>query len=245
MRIERRENKKKEEKLASPRNSSLKGCCFLYFFLYFFVLFLVLFPTILLAKTGIIEVPLISKIFYHPPSPYYFIEVPLISQKTIQNKIEREISKQVLNFPEKKSLEISLTEREVSGLLRDYFDFLKKKGLEGEDFQILFLEGGEVELFGKIKAFSWKEKNFFPKELIIYLKFFLSFQDSKIKISFHKTKIGSLSIPNFLMNALYNFFFKEKMAFEKFFKEKGILLQEIKVEKEKIIFVLKPSKILP
>jgi len=185
-------------KMKRKKRKKFLTCCLLE--LLFILLILGLVATAI-AKTGLVDVPVFSKIFYKPPTPQRVVTVTPEEVKNfsadITNKLEQEVKSQIKPGVTGQEVEISLefTEKELTALLRN----LTANGdLPFGNSQISITPEG-LEIFGEINE---------PKKTYLSVNLKPEIKDGDLKIKIKKIKIGTLPLPaifgNFLVEKFLN-----------------------------------------
>lgn len=155
------------------------------------------------ARTGIIDIPVFSKLFYKTPTPERVVSVD-VEEKNFENilsqKIEQQIKLNKISEADTQKVEVTLdfTEEELTSFL---------KGAEGTenfpfaDSQISISPDG-LEIFGQLKELN-------ETFLTVVLK--PEVTDGDFKISFKEIKIGNLSLPPVIGNFLVDKFLKDRI----------------------------------
>ncbi|MCX6742931.1 MAG: hypothetical protein NT116_01720 [Candidatus Parcubacteria bacterium] len=183
------EKLKKSLKRKQNRKFFSCGNCLLLFII--FILGCALFSAYVLAKSGLVELPILSAKFYQEPQPEYRIKTENLTAAEkdlwavlLKNAKEQIlIQKKVNNF----NLDLKLSEAQLTNFLREEIrsnDSLNKK----IDFIQLAVKSDNLELFAKLKA---------PKMyMILNLKPMI--KNNKLEIAVEQFKIGNLKLPKFL-----------------------------------------------
>jgi hypothetical protein len=154
-----------------------------------------------LAKTGLVEVPVFSKIFNKPPVPQKVVTVTPEEVKNfstdITKKVEQEVRSALVPGVTDQKVEINLefTEKELTALMQN----LETNGdLPLKNSQISITPEG-LEIFGEINE---------PRKTYLVINLKPEIRDGDLKIKIQKIKIGTLSLPaifgNFLVEKLLN-----------------------------------------
>ena len=180
---------KKSLKRKQNRKFFSCGNCLLFFII--IILGCALFSAYVLAKSGLVEVPILSAKFYKEPQPEYRVKTENLTtlDKDLWTVISRNAKEQVLiqkkvnNF----NLDLKLSEEQLTNFLREEIrknDSLNKK----IDFIQLAVKSDNLELFTKLKA---------PRMyMILNLKPMI--KNNKLEIAVEQFKIGNLKLPKFL-----------------------------------------------
>ena len=147
-----------------------------------------------LAKSGLVEVPLFTKLFYSVPTPQKIVKVPPGSLFDIQSSIKEQAEKQIFaQIKEGKTdlkLEITLGENGLTTLLNQEIKKVKETSLGDPQISIT---KEKIEFFSEI----YPEEN---REVYLTLGFRPVVKDGKLEIKIVETKIGTLPLPSFLAN---------------------------------------------
>lgn len=182
----REPRRRKYKKRRSKKGRIKRECCLLFFIL---VIFLLIILTAIIAKTGAIEIPVFSKIFYRMPHPTRPVEVEnFISPSFIPESIEEN------------SITIKISEADLSLLFRQALSG-KKDSPFAENIQVAIMED-HIEFYGLLVK---------PISANITLKLQLELVDDKLNFKLIKAQIGSLTIPITLANWLVDKLLQEKL----------------------------------
>lgn len=149
-----------------------------------------------LAKTGLVEIPVISKIFYQQPEPSRAVPVNK-SVGEITTDLGWRAAKEALSS-QSPELVIPVTEGELTVLARKSFasSSLLRSRLNADTLQ-LAVNPGEVEFFSQL---------FWPRQTHLTVGFLPSVEENKIKIKLTRWHLGSLKMPLSLGNWFLNKF---------------------------------------
>ena len=167
-------NPRKRRDFFSCLNCSL-GCLGILLILVFLVL-------VCLAKTGLVEIPLISRIFYAKPEPLRIVNFEGYKTADLVKKLD------LTTLTENPQIELS--EEELSFLFNE---FLLSQNIKYEKAQAaLDLESSEI--FLEINS---------PIKAIVRTDFDVSVPEkNKINIDFFNVKVGNINVPDFIVSDL-------------------------------------------
>lgn len=178
--------------MKKKRHKKFLTCCLLE--LLFVLLILVLIATAV-AKTGLVEIPVFSKIFSKVSSPQRVVTITPEEIKNfdtdITKKLEQEVKSAIVPGRTDQEVEISLefTEKELTVLLQT----LGSNGnLPLLNPQISITPEG-LEIFGEISE---------PKKMYLTINIKPEIRDNNLEIKIKKIKIGTLSLPAIFGNFL-------------------------------------------
>ncbi len=186
---------------------SLGGCLFLFIFI---LMIIGVGVGVTLAKTGLVNVPILSKVLKTTSSPTRLVSssdsVSLDLSRLITEKISSEILK-TGRVPET----LRISEAEATAIMKSYFE---TKSFVLESPQMVFLEGG-IEFFGIVGS---EKRN---STLIVSCS--LSFDDGVLNIRSKRVAIGSIGIPSIIPNiAIATIFSKDIERLEQEIKNSPI-----------------------
>ncbi len=185
-------------KIKKKKRKKFFTCCLLELLFLILILGLV---TTAIAKTGLVDVPVFSKIFYKLPVPQRVVTVTPEEIKNfsadVTKKLEQEVASQIKPGVTGQKVEISLefTEKELTALLQN----LTTNGDSPfKNSQISVTPEG-LEIFGEINE---------PKKTYLTVNLKPEIRDGDLKIKIKKIKIGTLPLPaifgNFLVEKFLN-----------------------------------------
>jgi len=155
-----------------------------------FVLVILGFLATGIAKTGLVDIPIFTKIFYHLPVPQKIVSILPSENPQIdfEKKLEEQTLKQIKQNNDADTLEfdIAIGEKELTSLLKEKLVF------DPKDSQISIV-AKQVELFGKINS---------SKKIYLTFGFLPKIDGNKIKIETTNLKIGTLPLPRFIGNII-------------------------------------------
>ncbi len=201
------------------------GCCFLKFF----IIVLILAASIaLLAKTGLFDIPVFSKIFYQAPAPEREVAANTAEEKSFENLLAQKLDQELRsgkNLAAGGEIPVTLefTEEELTGFL--------KTAETGEDYPFteaqISITPQAIEIFGQLKEFN---QTFLTVALRPEIK------NGELEIIFQKIRIGNLSLPPAIGNFLTDKLLKDQLdSVKKLISENGNL-ENIELTEGKIIF---------
>jgi len=155
----------------------------------------------LVAKSGLLEIPVFSKIFTKTASPQKVVNVTPEEIKSFETDIAEKLKTQVEPKIEPgatgQKVEVSLkfTEKELTAFLRS-LESSEESPLRNAQAVIT---PEKIEIFGEITA---------PNKTYLTLAFRPEIKDNELKITLKKIKLGTLSLPtswgNFLAEKFLN-----------------------------------------
>jgi len=206
-----REVKKEPKKIVKEKKFS--GCKFCCLSLVVVFILLVSFILAILARTGLYDIPVFSSIFYKTPKPTREVLVELQNIKSLESilnkRLEEQIMRQVSPFeiiggtiPDKDiSLDLVLSEEELTGFLRSYQDQTKEAGFDIKNPQIVVTEE-EVEFFTEVIK---------PKKTYLTVAFRPEINDRDIDFEITRLRLGNLSLPGFLLDFITKNYLESKI----------------------------------
>lgn len=198
------------------------GCCLLGLICLFLILFLV---ASALAKTGLIEIPFFSKIFYKYPAPIREVKPSEVKslEEIFQNKIRNQVKEKLISGREtqKVDLKLEFTEQELTAALQEGI----KTGFLPVSKVQAAVTSKEIEIFSQLIE---------PK-VFLTLRFKPELQDNQLIIKITKFKIGNLSIPYFFSNFLIEKYLRDKVSEINEFINRSGKLRELRLEEGKIV----------
>lgn len=211
--------------MKKKKHRKIFSCCFLKLL---FVILILGGLTAALAKTGVVDIPVFSKLFYKPPAPERVVLADVGAEKSFEDILGQKIEQQIESGEKSedgKKIEVSLefTEEELTGFIKDI------EASENSPFtnsQVSVSSEG-VEIFGQLKELN---KTF----LTVVLKPEITEDD--FKISFKKIKIGTLPLPGALGDFLADKLLKDQIESVKKIISKNGKLESIDLLDGKIIF---------
>jgi hypothetical protein len=230
-------NKVKAKKDKQLNRNKLKSGC-LMFFVIFLIVF-VFFAFVVVVKTGIVEVPVLSKVFYQKPHPTRTIKIIDLDNYQSEGKI--------LASEDKSVIIIEATERDLTASLKSELAAAPNSYF-GSDIQIaIFPE--EIEFYSSLPA---------PSKVVITLVIKPEISNENFDFKITKTKIGSLKIHpklvdvvvRWLMNRKTNGDFEEKLKtfFNKFANiqnfqmNDGMISLSVNMDIESLLQNIKPTE---
>lgn len=179
-----------------------------------------------LAKTGLWEIPVVSKIFYQEPKPIRQVAVTKTSTQ-IMTDLGWRAAKAALRS-QSPVISLPLSEEEITVLARDSFSqsSLLSSRLNVDTLQ-LAIEPSEVEFFSQL---------YWPKETHLTVGFKPVVEEGKIKLVLTRWRLGGLEMPmslgNWLLTKILGNRFDQIMTsvLDK------INIQEISLDSKEIIF---------
>ena len=165
---------------------SVRGCILLFFLL---ILILGLSAGALLAKTGLVNIPLLSQVFYHPPQPSRQLNLAgndISRDRVFASKIAAGKS------------EVEISETEATAMLAS---FAAGRNLKISELQIVFLPDA-AEFYFKLP-----QKRPTPVKILARP----SYLDGHLDLSLAKIELGSLKIPVFALNLLMETVLRDKI----------------------------------
>lgn len=239
------EEKSKEEKMREEireevvsnvkrrKRKKFLTCCLL---IVLAVIFVLVSAAVALAKTGLVDVPVFSKIFYKTPAPQRVVTVTpeeianfnLNATKKLENEVKPRISPGVTG--QKIEVSLEFTEKELTAFLRS----LETNGESPLLNSQISITPESLEIFGEINKST-------KTYITIGLK--PEIQDGNLKITIQKIRIGTLPIPAVFGNFLVEKFLSEQLrkteeAISKVGELKSVVLGEGKITLMGLVDVL-------
>ena len=210
-----------EQKVIRIRKPSFKfNCCVFLFFLFFSFLIIVLAA---LAETGIVDIPLFSKVFYHPPQPSRLLTISTKELENLENNLNLKIVGDLIY------LEIS--ESQLTYLVRQSFAKLPDPPLK--DIQLI-ITNGLIEFFAE-------STRPFKTDVIFKVKPILK-EDAQFDLELIEIRLGNLLLPPFLVNKIFTGFIKVSVDnLNESFNKIG-QLKDLKLEEKKLIIISQYKK---
>ncbi|MBU1146598.1 hypothetical protein KKD80_03575 [Patescibacteria group bacterium] len=180
-----------------------------------------------IAKTGLIDIPVFSKLFYEAPTPDREVSTTPGEEKKFEDILAEKI-KQQIKVGEKSdtgqlNIALNFTEEELTG-------FLKAAEIN-EDYPFsnsqISISSDGVEIFGQLKEFNQTFLTATLKPEVV---------GEELKISFTKISIGNLSLPPAIGNFFINKFLKDQLDSIKELISKNGKLENIELSPGKLIF---------
>lgn len=189
---------------------SYQGFCFFIFILFIILVFYI---TISVAKTGLVQIPIISSIFYHEPQPSEVVNS--VNSFSLQDRFNLEsISDQ--------SVAIILTQEELTTLVANYEKFDQAQIAVGDL---------NLELFALAK-FSNNKKAYLTINFIPIIK------NLKLDFKIISFKIGDSKIPVFLANfskSIFMGFWQDQLAIIN-----NLKISKVEIKKGQLILTTQP-----
>lgn len=215
------------------RRKKFLTCCLLGLLV---VIFILVSAAVGLAKTGLIDVPVFSKIFYKVPVPQ---KVVTATPEEITNfnegatkKLEDEVKPRISPGVAGQKIEVSLefTEKELTAFLRG----LEMNGESPISNSQISITPENLEIFGEINK---------PNKTYLTIRLKPEIKNGNIKITIQKIKIGTLPIPAIFGNFLVDKFLSDQLlkaeeAISKVGKLENIDLDEGKITLTGLVDVL-------
>jgi len=171
------------------KGSVKKTCCLLFLIL---IILLAVIVTAVIAKTGIVEIPIFSQLFYQLPQPTRQIEISDSTNSAVLGLNLESASKNLVT--------VEITEENLTSLFRQELSG-KKDSLFAENVQAVITTEG-VEFSGLLIK---------PISVNIILKLKPELVDHKLDFKLIQAKIGDLSIPPAFANQLVDKFLQDKI----------------------------------
>lgn len=167
------------------------------------------------AKTGLWEIPVISKMFYEQPKPVREVAVNK-SVVQIVADLGWRAAEEMLSSQSPK-LVIPLTEEELTALARESFasSSLLRSRINVDTLQ-LAVNPGEIEFFSQL---------FWPRQTHLTVGFVPLIEEGKIEVELTRWHLGSLKMPLSMGNWILN-----KFLTSRFDQMMSSILQKVKVE---------------
>jgi len=139
-----------------------------------------------LAKTGLIHVPVLTKVFYKKGEPTRVIKPS--GETSLEEVVLRQIS--ALTRSAQSATSIKLTEDEVTAFIRGKIKDIGASNFKIKDAQVVFMDK-EIELYADILE---------PQETTIKLVIDPSVADGSISITVKRVELGNLRVPAVFFN---------------------------------------------
>jgi len=191
------------------------GCCL--FFLIILIFFLLI-ATAAIAKTGIIEIPVFTRLFYRLPQPSRTIEI---------SDLGKFFQPFGVQFLPDDSLAVEFTEEQLTFLLRQYLTG-KKDSYFADNAQAVIINQ-EIEFFGLLIK---------PISANLTLKLRPKLIDNNLALDLAGAKIGNLDLPVPVADWLIDKLFQNKLAEFKQ-KIKDFQLTDLNLSEGKLNFTVK------
>ncbi|MFA5413785.1 MAG: hypothetical protein WC348_04620 [Patescibacteria group bacterium] len=196
-------------------------CCFLKLLIVVLILGGI---TAVIAKTGLVDIPVFSKLFYKTPSPERMVSVNPDEEKKFEDVLAQKLEEQIGSKAEgQQEVALEFNEEELTSFI---------KSLEStNDYPFtnaqVSVTPEAIEIFGQLKDLN-------QTFLTVALK--PEITDGNLKITFEKIKIGNLSLPAVLGNLLVNRLLKDQISSAEDVISKNGTLESIDLLDGKIIF---------
>lgn len=170
---------------------TLGNCCLGTVILIGIILFILV---VGVAKSGLVNIPVATNVFYRTPEPTRFVYVSEEEIKNIDAVLTKKISQQLFSLVRQGSntvVSLELNERELTALINKYLTTADKSNninITGAQLAIL---DDELEFFG------WLVK---PLGTHVTLGLKPTFNGKRLGIKLTKAKLGQTPIPTFLLN---------------------------------------------
>jgi len=186
--VRRRKPRRKRRK--RRKKGSIKKTCCLFFLI--LVIFLLLIVTAVIAKAGLVEIPVFSQLFYRLPQPTRQIDTSGSSSAIVPSLNLESASKNLVT--------IEITEENLTSLFRQELSG-KKDSSFAENVQAVITTEG-VEFSGLLIK---------PISVNIIFKLKPELVDHKLDFKLIQAKIGDLSIPPAFANQLVDKLLQDKI----------------------------------
>lgn len=239
------EQKSKEEKLKEEireevitemkrkKRRKTLTCCFLELLSVVLVLSLI---ATAVAKTGLVKVPLFSKIFYKTSAPQKVVTVTSEEIKNFETDITEKLKSQVKSQikpgapSQKVEVNFEFTEKELTSFLKN-LEAQKTSPLGNAQVSVT---KEAIEIFGEMEE---------PSKTSLTVAFKPEIKDDKLIIVLKKIKLGALPLPSSLGNFLVDKFLSSQLraageAISKTGKLESIALEEGKIVLKGLVDVI-------
>ncbi|MBU2508756.1 hypothetical protein KKE33_00010 [Patescibacteria group bacterium] len=207
----------------AAKSGSAKDVAFVASIFIVIILIILAVLAFLLAKTGIVEVPLFSR-FYKGPVPTRIIEADPIDPQDFQYILSDRLIKQIQTTAP--PYKISISEEELSGALRSVIDTaFRDQGWEVENVQLAVLPES-VEFWGEFK------QGYLSADILIKMKPIV--EDGGLRFETLGTRLGDYPVPSKLADQVAGLVFGrdlgtwliefEDIAFQKIDMQNGFLV---------------------
>ncbi len=215
MNKEKKQVKSNNLKSNQNKKKKTKSCCLISLIVVVVFIFLIL-PS-LVAATGIINVPLLSRVLYHSKRP----ETKIEQSQNLSDKTELKFES--IRIQEGKPMEIVISEKELNA----YFSTKILGSVDLLQEPLILLHSGEIEFWALF------EKSIVKSDLNIVLKPIV--KDNLVRIEVKKAKAGAIPLPKSILERVSE---EINNQLEKEMQNKeGIELQKIIVEDKELTIV--------
>lgn len=176
-------------------------CCFLELTTILVLLSLVL---IVLAKTGLVQIPFFSKFFFKKSIPQRIVTVTQDEIANFEANFTEKLKQQVMLkvqpgiTGQKVEVNLELTENDLTAFIKN-LEMNNKLPLKNSQASVT---PEAIEIFGEIIE---------PQETSLIIAIKPELQDNNLKINFKKIKLGNLSIPIYFGSSLMNKFLTQQL----------------------------------
>jgi hypothetical protein len=191
-----RDLEKLKKGLKRKQNKRILSCtsCFLFFL--FLVLVAAGFCSYVLAKSGIMTIPYLSERIFQEPRPAYIVQAGSLSmqEKDILSILKNKLTESVSNINDvlNSKITLQLSDVQLSAMFKDQVSQNESLKSYIDYLQVAVLPQN-LELFIKLKK---------PKNTILVLEIVPRVNNQKINLQVKSFKIGNLSMPGFIGQAL-------------------------------------------
>lgn len=192
MKAEIKEEIKKDEKRSKRRKFCT--CCLLELLILIFIFGS---PVYILAKTGLVNIPVISPLVYNPPQLVRTLTFKSGEEGKLSVGIQQKLLLMAVSQKQEKTL--VLTEKELTALLRQQVDKLfSQEKVSGLPLQI---ETSQILVTPPVLQIFLQTKQ--PLSLAVTLNARLLFENGKLGLSPEKLKIGDWTAPQIAVDWLW------------------------------------------
>jgi hypothetical protein len=196
-------------------------CCFLKLLIVVLILGGI---TAVVAKTGLVDIPVFSKLFYKTPSPERIVSINPDEEKKFEDVLAQKLEEQIGSKAEgQQEVALEFNEEELTSFIKSLESTSNHPFTNAQ----VSVTPKAIEIFGQFKDLN-------QTFLTVALK--PEITDGNLKITFEKIKIGNLSLPAVLGNSLVNKLLKDQISSVEDVISKNGTLKSIDLLDRKIIF---------
>lgn len=193
---------------------SYQGFCLLIFLLFLALIFAII---VAVTKTGLVEIPLFTTLFYHQPQPVEVVNAA--ASFSLENKID-------LDNLTNSEVSLVFSQEELTTLVGQSDKFSQAQ---------LAVEELEMELFALTPILS--------RDGYLTVRFIPKVKNQGLDFKITAVKIGNLSVPVFLANFSKNIllqFYEDKLMVLN-----NLKISKVEIKKGQLILTTRPLYILP
>ncbi len=192
--VQMKEDVIKEVRKGKKGGSSKMTCSLIFLFALVVGVFFVLW---IIASTGLVSIPLLSRVAYKPLEPTRIIypgtPVDVVAQETFQTTIAYRLQEGGGEIKDK-SISLKIREESLTATLRDTLSVSGLNFFDGANAQIAVLKNGHFEIFIPVTGIN--------KESSVVLNLSAQIDDGNVVLEIGKMKLGSLTVPKALVSSL-------------------------------------------